>query len=259
MLKIKPQQEATLAQQAAERFAARMRAHLARYFPRQTGLAGADAVDALIALGLERGAAHGMTTVATAQSYIDHMAMHGAFFDEDPLLARIRAPLDDADVGGPLARMDATHANSAAFLPAVNGPEGEHLFRALARLRAWTKAPDAFAIDGAAGVAALYERIHPERVAFFGRETTAQAALAAGAAGAAWGAASTPARVLYALLALVSGSGFPRDPLALGAAGEAGRALAAAPPGEARDAALFAVAAGILDRALEGARANGGA
>ncbi len=83
MLMIRQEQLRLLAQAEVEKFEDWMLAHLKKFFPAQCQAAGDSKVRQMIRRGIERAAAHRITSRRDVCKYIDLMVVFGRDFDKD--------------------------------------------------------------------------------------------------------------------------------------------------------------------------------
>lgn len=215
ILKIRPEQMATLDAEALKKFEDRTVGHLRKYFPAHFEHSKEPNIREAVMLGLARARTHNVRKEPAVRSYIDHMMMLGSFFDEDPQLPWAREILDDPERPDEYERMDALHARTMGFLDEAVGPDAKFLFRAVARARQNRLDPgiDVPPPRREAEVAAWLRRIYPEKSAAIGYQSAA-ALIAKGNERAAEVGFQTPRGrgAVIGMMHLV-GFGFDRDPL----------------------------------------------
>jgi hypothetical protein len=252
-LKISERQLTALRRQAERDHRDQLGAHIRAAHPASASACGPYGVAALVDLAIARAAERGFDTVATVQSWADHMVLFGAFFDEDPLMTDVIEPLEDRMLVSALARMDAVHARAMALFDRMSGPGGGAALQAAARMNAWASASDATLPAAPDAVKTLFERIFPEKAAAHAPCVDAairRAALMAGAHGF-----DDPAgRGVVALIALMAGSGVLDDPMFRASAPDLPAAVAGTEDRAERVALLRAAAVGWLTAALAAAR-----
>lgn len=162
MLKIREAQlDALDSARRAELFTV-VRAHIARFFPDDARVLGAEALDRVTELGWERTARHGLELTGHFAHYVGLMFLLGSGFDEDPQLSWAGTILGDR-AGDAEGRLAALHTRARAHVRAVAGPRGDRYRRALAEAR---RAPFSAFHAGALAegpVRALTSALHPEK------------------------------------------------------------------------------------------------
>jgi hypothetical protein len=112
MLIIHPQHLKAFADAALLDFEERMLDHLRDFAPRHFRVLTDDEVRAVIRHGMERAAAHHLTTERGIRYYVDVMFMFGSGFDDDPLIPWAAPILDGPDAE--LVRADRLYARAWA-------------------------------------------------------------------------------------------------------------------------------------------------
>lgn len=105
MLVIRDAMFEALGQAAREDFVARMRVHLAKFFPTQCAALGEERIGGLIELGIARAREHGFKAEREVCKYIDLMFVFGRDFDRDEWLPWARQILENGLPGDPEQRM----------------------------------------------------------------------------------------------------------------------------------------------------------
>ena len=83
MLTIRPEQLVVLSQPQVKRFEDWMLAHLKKFFPKESEVAGESGLRETIQHGIKQAATYGITTERDVCKYIDLMIVLGRDFDQD--------------------------------------------------------------------------------------------------------------------------------------------------------------------------------
>lgn len=217
MFTVKPSQMNMLWEERRIQFREKLARHISTVFSRPAQIAGTKHVDKLVDLALKRAARHGFHTIATVQSYSDHMIMLGAFFDEDPLLMHVAAPLSDPDITNKIARMDKVYERAIVYRQEIEGQGAIRLYEALARLSTYIRSADRIRATSRANLIALFERIYPEKASVMA-SALHPALDRAEAEQKARGLITPQGHVIHGLVSLMAGSGWLDNPMFIGAA-----------------------------------------
>ncbi|MGH8666365.1 MAG: hypothetical protein ACREUX_19050 [Burkholderiales bacterium] len=128
MLVIRESQLAAFADASQAGFERRLRAGLAEPFPQCAARSNETALAALVRLGIEKAAAHGLEAEAEVQSYLHLMLLLGSHWEQDPQSAWAAAMLADAAHGTAAQRVGALWERAQAWRQRVMGEgDGQHL------------------------------------------------------------------------------------------------------------------------------------
>jgi hypothetical protein len=108
MFIVRKAQLAAFQQAAVTDFEDRMVAHLPEVFPEESAARGEAGLRALIRLGIERAARHGLTQEYDACLYFHVMLALGERFDDDPEISWARAALEETALSAS-ARIESLH------------------------------------------------------------------------------------------------------------------------------------------------------
>jgi hypothetical protein len=229
--------------------------HVREYFPVDHAVLGGDrGTLGFIREGIDRARASGITVFGDACRYIDLMLSLGTDFALDPQLPWAAALIGDEsqDVS---TRMDLLHAAALAYIDRVAGEDGAHYLRAVLRARSLSY-EEASADDGdfETSLRALCMRLWPRKHREIRGEPMERFLALAASSSERDGMGGPGARMIYAGLMFLLGSGFATDPLHPWA-----RVVTGGPPspGPERARALFDGAKEHLDRTLEAIRQSG--
>lgn len=170
MIRVHPKQLEDMAQALAlEQFEDDMLVHLHGFSPRHAEVIGDDWLRRVIALGVERARAYGVTDVGLLRFYVELMFMFGGAFDTDPLQPWAGEILRDPAILDQETRVDRLYDASIAYLDAVDGPDSAFSIRAMRALLAVLRDGDAVPRLRVEDVALeTIARVHPERFAYLG-------------------------------------------------------------------------------------------
>jgi len=250
VLRIRREQMDALDEAAMRRFEQRAIQHLKETFPKHARFRGEEGLRNTVRSGLERARQRGLASERGLLLYLELMVMLGSGFDADPQLPWASIILSDQSMGDEATRVDRLLERSREYFERVAGPKGEHIDRALQRVR---QAPvEGFVASGGgdfdAYMRAKLTSIYPEKCADLG-EAGVRALIRAGVEFARSRDLTTERGVVVSIvLMLFLGSGFAQDPQFPWAA----RVLAdpALQDPSARADALYAAAKEYLERWL---------
>jgi hypothetical protein len=205
MLVIRTEQIAVLREDAGRQFVAQLVAHSQRFFAAQCRHAGEQAVTATVELALQLSRAGGWRARREVALYLNLMWMLGSHFESDPRYAGLLGAATAAATGFDRLLAGTRRANDG--LDVVQGPDNARLLRMLVRVR--DLEPDS--LPAADAVAAWLARLAPGH-AEQDANAIALAERAAADIGARRRLGGDAAHAVLALLALLLGSAFDRDP-----------------------------------------------
>ena len=84
MIQIHDAQMDAFTRQAEDNFVQRMKEHILKYFPEQAGALGAEGMERLARLGMQRAKVRGITAEGDVSRYIDIMVVLGENYDQEP-------------------------------------------------------------------------------------------------------------------------------------------------------------------------------
>lgn len=252
MLSIRKEQFHALGSYQADRHKDEFKIHLSECFPGPVEIAGEEALDAFVDLGIEHAQACRIDTLASVQSFLDHMVLLGAGFHRDPLYRRISAPIFDEEIEEPVERLDLMYDQAWQYLDHVHGPDAEHLFRAIAKLKAELSLPET--TSGTIGEHLGW--IFPEKFAAFDRGTLNEFGAEAARLATTDGFPGPINQLTYISIAFVAGIGFFSNPLILGAVPETVLALKEEMNPRVRTELLRAGTVAYADKVIAAARAD---
>ena len=188
--------------------------HVREYFPVDHAMLGGDAGTlTFLHEAVDRVRAAGITVFGDACRYVDLMLSLGTDFALDPQLPWAASLLNDPshDVS---TRIDLLHAAALACIDRMAGEDGAHYLRALIRARAMTY-EEASAGDGnfAGSLRALCVRLWRRKHREIRGEPMQRLVALALANSERDGIGDPAARMIYAALMFLLGSGFATDPL----------------------------------------------
>jgi hypothetical protein len=248
VLTIRNEQLDAFARASWQRFAQSQLVHVREYFTVEHEMLGGDTgtLD-FIWQGIARVQDAGVTVMGDACRLIDLMLSLGLDFAADPQLPWAAAALNDEsnDVS---TRIDLLHDGALAYLDRVAGEDGQHYLRAVLRAGSLSY-QEASADDGnfEASARALFLRLWPRKLREIRGGPMVRFLALATSSSERDGLGGPGARVVYAGLMFLLGSGFATDPLYPWAAGTLRDAALA---GEARSRALIERAKEHLERTL---------
>jgi hypothetical protein len=199
---------------AVVNFEAHVAEKLKDRYPKQCAAMGQEAVKALVRLGRAQAEGHGFKTSRAIDAYIHLLPPLGAYFDRDPQAPWAAQILAKNDFKDEPARIEALRGRALEHLNQIAGPGGEHIKKALARLRA--EKPEGFARSGMQQFEAYMlrrlEALYPEKAAAVG--DAALRAILHGAIDAArkYGLTNEAGVSLLTVLMFLLGAGFDTDP-----------------------------------------------
>lgn len=217
---------------------------LVKHYPSDCRLAGGEPqIRQLVAAGVAEAKKRGYAGKRDISLWVHLSFMLGVDFDRDPQLPWVAAQLPD---------LEELHRSARSYLGTTAGENGEHIVRAMLRMRAY----DLGTASVAAGQAAeaelcnLLQEFYPQKYAYQGKPATLEMIRQTTAAAARRGIRSAPGMVTCTVLAFMLGTGFDRDPLYPWA----GRALKDPEPGgeAARVDRLYKDAIQHLNESLAG-------
>jgi hypothetical protein len=83
VIQIREAQMDALTRHANDNFARRMQEHILKYFPQQAGALGAEGMDRVVRLGVQRAKDRGITAERDVSRYIDIMVVLGENYDQE--------------------------------------------------------------------------------------------------------------------------------------------------------------------------------
>jgi len=214
VLRIRREQMEALDQAAWRRFEQRAIQHLKETFPKHARFRGEEGLRNTVRSGLDRARQRGLTSERGLLLYLEQMMMLGSGFDTDPQLPWASFILSDQSIGDEAARVERLLERSREYFERVAGPRGEHIDRALQRVR---QAPvEGFVASGGgdfdAYMRAKLNAIYPEKCADLGEEGL-RALVRQGVEFARNHDLTTERGVVVSIvLMLFLGSGFAEDP-----------------------------------------------
>lgn len=214
MLVIRESQLAAFADASQAGLERRLRAGLAESFPQRVARASEPALTALVRLGIEKAAAHGLEAEADVQSYLRLMVLLGSHWEQDPQSAWAAAMLSDTGHGTAAERIGAIWERAQAWRQRVMG-EGDSQHLAAVRyvlgrsVEALCKNPSRSQRDLLIQLAAVHSRKFSE----VGEQSLYDLTRLAVEACKRFDLADRWAVVLIAQLMFLFGAGFLGDPL----------------------------------------------
>lgn len=219
MIVIRDEQMRALEEVAERPSVEKMLAILKEELPDLNDTISDDAAKAAIQHGYERAESYGFVSKRTVVPYITMMFMLGSHFDLDPQFPWASSVFRNM-VLTPMSRIDAVHQRALRFLHDAQGPHGEHLARALRRIKKEAQAallrlpdyPEAHSHTQSIILDELWN-LYPERAEAIGSEGL-RAMLRRGFVSASVYDIKTPRHLgVYIFLIFLLGSGFDTDPL----------------------------------------------
>jgi len=185
---------------------------LAERFPEDAELLGAAGMEHVVQFGIRRARRHGFAEPRSLTRYIVLMFVFGSFFDEDVLFDWPAGAL--AGDGDENTRIDRLAAAGKAYLDPIAGPDGAQYRRALVRafqlgFRELDVSPDR--VDDRIG--GVLRQVYPEQARTLSPGRIAAALAQAGERSSAYGLSPGAGPMIWALLMVLIGGGFDRDPL----------------------------------------------
>lgn len=116
MLRIRPEQNAILAERMADKFKQDMRKHIEEFFPEYYQTIGTQEVQKLIDEGIERAKEYGFITEQLVCRFIDLMVVFGPEFSNDETLSWAQQVLNDPMQNDPQSSMDALYERAFHYL-----------------------------------------------------------------------------------------------------------------------------------------------
>jgi hypothetical protein len=197
-------------------FEDRMVSHFREELPDLSARAGEAGLRSAIRLGRERARGYGLGGEPSICSFITVMFLLGSGFDDDPLLPWASSILRGAAREPEDMTVTRLREVTLAYLDEAEGDDGELLEEALARLRdePLDLLLPPFHGDGAAAyLVSCLSRLYPARCSLAGEDGLSAMVDQALEAAKASGLESAQGAGLYAILMLMLGAHFERDPL----------------------------------------------
>ncbi len=249
MLVIRPEQMEAFEQAALRNFEQRAAEHLRETFPKHARFLGEGGVRDVVRHGLEKARGYGFSSERGFLLYLELMLLVGGGFDEDPQLPWAAQVLSSQSSAEP-ERLEALRARAAEYFERVAGAKGEHIDRALEKLR---QTPvEGFRQSGGSDFATYMrtrlQMLYPEKCAGLGEEGV-RALIRQGVEFARSHRLTTERGVVTStVLMFFLGSGFASDPQFPWAAAILDDPALTDPP--ARADRLYAAAKDFLERWL---------
>jgi hypothetical protein len=219
---IRSEQMLVLEQACNKAFEERMLARLRQYFPKHAELLSEDQLRGLIGLALDRARGHNLVSERNVALYLDLMCLLGSGFDTDaqiPWAARILA---DRSCPTPDARAGQLHAQGWDFaqksLEDFKDPAGKKAPHRLVAVldEIGRRALDSMPPQALRGLAdqlcADLQAAFPVRCAIIGKDCLARVARRAVESSREYGIDNARGISLFAIVSLVAGADFDRDP-----------------------------------------------
>jgi hypothetical protein len=213
-VRIRTEQMKALEGAAVQNFDQHVAEKVRKRFPKQCEAMGSEGLTALVRLGRERAEKHGFKTCRDIDEYIHLMPVLGSYFDLDPQVPWAAEILGKTGFKDEHARMEALRVRALEHVNQVSGPGGEHIKRALERLRA--SQLEGFARSGVPHfetymlqrLAALY----PEKAAAAGEIALRTVMRGAVETARKYGLTNEAGVTLLVALPFMLGAGFDTDP-----------------------------------------------
>lgn len=213
-MRIRKEQMKAFEEAAVGNFDGHLVEKLKERFPKQCEAMGNEGLKALVRLGREQAEKHGFKTSRSIDAYVHLMPVLGSYFDRDPQVPWAAEILAKPGFKDEHARMEALRTRALEHVNQVSGPGGEHIKRALERLRA--SQLEGFARSGVPHfetymlqrLAALY----PEKAAAAGEIALRTVMRGAVEAARNYGLTNEAGVTLLVALQFMLGAGFDTDP-----------------------------------------------
>jgi len=219
---IRSEQMLALEQACNKAFGERMLARIRQYFPKHAELLSEDELRVLIALARERARSHDLVSERNVALYLDLMCFLGSGFDTDPQIPWAAEILADRSFPTPDARAGKLHAQGWDFaqksLEDFKDPAGKkEPYRLLAvldeigRRTLDTLQPQALRVL-ADQLCSDMKNAFPVRYTIIGEDCLARVARRAVESARKYGINNARGISLFAVVSLVAGASFDRDP-----------------------------------------------
>lgn len=215
MIRVREKQLGEIEQALAlELFEDEMMGHVHAFAPRHAAVIGDAGARAVVALGVARARAHGVTNPGFLRFHVELMFMLGGMFDTDPAQPWAGEILRDASLPDQAARIDRLYEATILYLDAVEGPAGVYSVEAMRRLLDLVRDSAATAeLRFEEKALAVMARIYPQRCAYVGDAPLRELVRRAVAEAARLDVATDVGAGLVVGLMFGMGHGFADDPL----------------------------------------------
>jgi hypothetical protein len=211
MLTIREEQMRALTEELWKNVADELRSHVLEFFPRESAWMGDTGVRALIDRALKDAPAHGLESPREMANYVNLMLQLGADFPNDPTLPWAARDLIDPDVSDAFSLTEMLCDSAAIFEDRTVGANGSLLHRAIERIQTFNfeATPDPLE---AGELGRVLCELCPERCADLELHCIEALLTNARAVASRYQMSREPSIMRLAVIMVLIGSGFDRDP-----------------------------------------------